>query len=204
VRRLYVRLGNNISPQLCWLRLAGESGSELVSRSVRVFWDGLRLGGEADKVGTLASNFAQKVSLMRASRKLVANTFAWVVVPLHCVLLAIMLFITEVMRIFGAELAKVQDQSLNSDVMTEAGVSPLLLYSAPNMRFISLFVGLMILLLTAANSFAPYAATGGNRYKLCLYGAVMMFISGVALIVVPAVVSVLFHNIAATPMPPPQ
>ena len=47
VRRLYVRLGNNISPQLCWLRFAGETGSELVSRSVRIFWDGLRLGGDA-------------------------------------------------------------------------------------------------------------------------------------------------------------
>jgi len=204
VRRLYVRLGNNISPQLCWLRFAGETGSELVSRSVRVFWDGLRLGGEASQVGSLASTFAQKVALQRSTRKLVATTFAWVVVPLHAVLLSIMLFITEVMRIFGAELAKVQDQSLNSDIMSEAGVSNMLLYSAPNMHFISLFVGMMILVLTAANTFAPYAAGGGNRYKLCLFAAIMMFMSGIAIIVVPAMVSVLFQNIAATPTSPGQ
>jgi flagellar protein FlaJ len=199
VRRLYVRLGNNISPQLCWLRFAGETGSELVTRSVRVFWDGLRLGGDAGQVGSLASTFAQKVALQRASRKLVSTTFAWVVVPLHAVLLSIMLFITEVMRIFGGELSKVQDQSLNSDIMSEAGVSNFLLYSAPNMRFVSLFVGMMILVLTAANSFAPYAAGGGNRYKLCLFAAIMMFMSGVAILVIPAVVSVLFQNIAAAP-----
>jgi flagellar protein FlaJ len=199
VRRLYVRLGNNISPQLCWLRFAGETGSELVSRSVRTFWDGLRLGGDAGRVGSLASTFAQKVALQRASRKLVATTFAWVVLPLHAVLLGIMLFVTEVMRIFGGELAKVQTESLNSDIMTQAGVTNTLLYSAPNMRFISLFVGMMILVLTAANSFAPYAAGGGNRYKLCLFAAVMMFMSGIAIIVVPAMVSVLFQNIAATP-----
>jgi flagellar protein FlaJ len=204
VRRLYVRLGNNISPQLCWLRFAGETGSELVSRSVRIFWDGLRLGGDASRVGSLASTFAQKVALQRSTRKMVSTTFAWVVVPLHAVLLAIMLFITEVMRIFGGELAKVQTESLNSDIVAQAGVSNFLLYSAPNMHFISLFVGMMILVLTAANSFAPYAAGGGNRYKLCFFAAVMMFMSGVAIIVIPAVVSVLFQNIAATPASPGQ
>jgi len=204
VRRLYVRLGNNISPQLCWLRFAGETGSELVSRSVRTFWDGLSLGGDASQVGSLASTFAQKVALQRASRKLVATTFAWVVVPLHAVLLSIMLFITEVMRIFGGELAKVQSESLNSDIVAQAGVSNFLLYSAPNMGFISLFVSMMILVVTAANTFAPYAAGGGNRYKLCLFAAVMMFMSGVAMLVIPAVVSVLFENIAATPTSPGQ
>ena len=146
VHRLYVRLGNNIAPQLCWLRFAGESGSELVSRSVRVFWDGLRLGGDPERVGSLASNFAQKVSLLRESRKMVTTTFAWVVVPLHCVLLSIMLFITEVLRIFGTELSKVQDESLNSDMLSQAGVSQMLMYSAPDMHFISIFVGMMILL----------------------------------------------------------
>jgi flagellar protein FlaJ len=204
VRRLYVRLGNNIAPELCWLRFAGETGSELVSRSVRIFWDGLRLGGDAGQVGALASNLAQKVALLRASRKLVATTFVWVVVSLHAVLLAIMLFITEVMRVFGTELAKVQGESLNSDIVAEAGVTDLLLYSAPNMHFISLFVGMMILLLTAANSFAPYAAGGGSPYKICLFAALMMFISGIAVLVIPAMVSVLFQNIAATPAPPPQ
>jgi flagellar protein FlaJ len=204
VRRLYVRLGNNISPQLCWLRFAGETGSELVSRSVRTFWDGLRLGGDASRVGSLASAFAQKVVLQRSTRKMVATTFTWVVVPLHAVLLAIMLFITEVMRIFGGELAKVQTESLNSDIVTQAGVSNFLLYSAPNMHFISLFVGMMILVLTAANSFAPYAAAGGNRYKLCLFAAIMMFMSGIAIIVIPAMVSTLFQNIAATPTPSGQ
>jgi archaellum biogenesis protein FlaJ (TadC family) len=80
----------------------------------------------------------------------------------------------------------------------------MLLYSAPNMRFITVFVGMMIIFLTAANTFAPYAAVGGHRYKLCLYGAIMLFISGVAIIFIPAMVSVLFDNVAAMPAPPQQ
>ncbi len=204
VRRLYVRLKNNIAPQLCWLRFAGETGSEMVTRPVRIFWDGLRLGGDAARVGSLASNFAQKVALLRATRKMVATTFAFVVVPLHAVLLAIMLFVTEVMGIFGAEMARIQDESLNSDIVEQAGVSNMLLFGAPNMEFIKLFVGMMILLLTAANSFAPYAAGGGSRYRLCLFASVMMFISGVAIIIVPAAVSALFQSVSGTPAVPGQ
>lgn len=201
VHRLYVRLNNNISPQLCWLRLAGETGSEMVSRSVRIFWDGLRMGGDPGRIGTLASNFAQKVVLLRASRKLVSGTFAWVVIPLHVALLGIMLFITEVMRIFGTQLTKIQDETLTSDTLAEAGVSQALLFASPDMRIISLFVGMMVFLLTVSNTFAPYAAAGGHPYKMCLYGSIMMLISGVGIIIVPAAVSSLFESVAATPTP---
>jgi archaellum biogenesis protein FlaJ (TadC family) len=58
---------------------------------------------------------------------------------------------------------------------------------------------MMILVLTAANSFAPYAAGGGNRYKLCFFAAVMMFMSGVAMIVIPHMVSAVFENISTAP-----
>jgi archaellum biogenesis protein FlaJ (TadC family) len=93
----------------------------------------------------------------------------------------------------------VQDQTLDSDIIREAGVGDMLTFAAPNMQFVTLFVGLMILLLTAANSFAPYAALGGNRFKIFLFASVMMFMSGVALLVVPHVVSALFEAVAHPP-----
>lgn len=199
VRRLHVWLNSDIAPNLCWLRFAGETGSELVTRSVRIFWDGLRMGGDAGEVGALASSYALKITVLRATRKMVANTFAFVIVPMHAVILAIMLFITQVMWVFGEELVKVQGQNLESDLMSEAGVSGMLTFAAPNMEFVTFFVSVMILLLTAANSFAPYAAVGGNRFKVFLFMAVMMFISGVAVLVVPRVVSTLFEAVAHPP-----
>ena len=50
----------------------GETGSELVNRSVRIFWDGVTLGGEPQKVGNEASAFAMKISLLRAQRNQVS------------------------------------------------------------------------------------------------------------------------------------
>ena len=198
VGRLYLRLKSGISPDLCWLRLAAESGSEVVTRSVRIFWDGVRAGGDTEKVSTLASDFALKIFLLRADRKMVALTFSAVAVPLHAVLIGILLFITEVVTIFGSALGQTQQQTLQGGVAAEAGVGNALIYQVPALAFLPVFVGAVTLMLTAANSFAPYAATGGHRLKLCLFAAVMMVISGVALMVVPLLVQSVFEGIADT------
>lgn len=200
VRRLYVRLQNDMSPELTWARLAGETGSELVTRCVRIFAEGIRLGGDPAAVGALAASFALRVSLLRSSRSLVANTFGFVVIPTHAALLMILLFVTEVVRVFGAKIGEVQGATnFDSEVVREAGVGNAILFEAPDMRFISALVAIMIVLLTAANSFAPYAASGGHRYKVFMFACVMMVISGVAMLTVPPVVNMLFHSVASTP-----
>jgi flagellar protein FlaJ len=199
VHRLYVRLSNGIQPDLTWMRLCGESGSELVTRAIRIFWDGIRVGGEPSVVGKLAAEFAQKVSLLRQTRGLVANTFMFVVVPMHAALLAILLFVTEVMKIFGHQLASVQDENLNSDIVQEAGVSGFITFANPNFTLISVFVTIAIVLLTVANSFAPYAAGGGHKFKFFLFASVMMLMSGIAFLVVPPIVQGLFAKVSAGP-----
>jgi flagellar protein FlaJ len=203
VQRLYIRLRNAISPDLSWLRLAAESGSEMVTRCIRVFWDGVRVGGDTEKVATLSSEFALKIYLLRADRKLVSTTFSFVVIPLHGVLIAILLFVTQVVQIFGEQLSEVQSQSLEGGVAAEAGVNSALLFQAPALTFIPVFVGTVALMLTAANAFAPYAAGGGHRLKICLYLAIMMVMTGLMIMLVPALVDSLFKSVVDTPVAAP-
>jgi flagellar protein FlaJ len=199
-RRLYIRLKNDISSELTWARFAGETGSELVTRCVRIFAEGIRLGGDPTLVGSLAAAFAQKVSLMRASRALVANTFVFVVVPMHAALLSILLFVTEVVDVFGGKISEVQGESLNSDLVEQAGVGNAILYSSPDMHMIHILLISTIIMLTIANAFAPYAASGGHRFKLFIYSSLMMLISGVTMLVVPYVVDSLFKSVSQTPV----
>ncbi len=166
---------------------------------MRIFWDGIRVGGDAAVVGVLAAKFAQKVSLLRQTRGLVANTFMFVVVPMHAALLAILLFVTQVMRIFGEQLSAVQDENLNSDIVREAGVSGVITFAAPDLALINIFVSTAIILLTVANSFAPYAASGGHKFKFFGFAAVMMLMAGVAMLTIPPVVQGLFQHVAETP-----
>ncbi len=200
VRRLYVRLTNDLPSDMTWARLAGETGSELITRTVRIFSDGIKVGGDPAAVGELASSFGQKVSLLRASRSLVTTSFAFVVVPMHAVLLTIILFVTEVVLIFGGKIAEVQDENLDSDLIAEAGVSNAIVFAAPDAAFIRLLVVVSIIMLTMANSFAPYAAAGGHRYKIFYFAVIMMLISGVAYLAVPEVVQGLFRSVSETPL----
>jgi flagellar protein FlaJ len=200
VRRLYVRLSNDLESGLVWTRLCGETGSELVTRSVRIFAEGIRLGGDPAAVGNLAAAYAMKISLLRSSRALVSSTFMFVVMPMHAALLGIMLFVTEVVRVFGTQIAEIQQENIDSDIVQEAGVSQAISFAQPDMGFISLFVGVMVVLLTFANAFAPYAATGGHRFKLFVFLACTMFMSGVAMLVIPSIVQGLFQSVSETPL----
>jgi flagellar protein FlaJ len=200
VRRLYVRLSNDIESSIVWARMCGETGSEVVTRSMRIFAEGIRLGGDPAAVGNLAAAYAMKVSLLRSSRGLVSSTFMFVVMPMHAALLGIMLFVTEVVNVFGRQIADIQKESIDSAIIQEAGVSQAISFAAPDMAFVNIFVGVTILMLTVANAFAPYAASGGHRFKIFVFLACTMAMSGIAMLVIPQIVQGLFQSVSETPL----
>jgi len=199
VRRLHVRLRSGIKPDLCWDRFISETGSELVDRSVSTFWDTTKLGGDPDQIGYLSSLFALKISLMRENRKLVSQTFQYLIIPLHAVLIAILLFITEVMAIFATQLSGIQSQAIASTASAnQAGVdvTNVLAFATPNVAFIRGFALVVTLVLTAVDSWAPHATSGGHYHKFWAHLAIMMVLSGLGLLFIPHLVGGLFHHIA--------
>jgi flagellar protein FlaJ len=199
VRRLHVRLRSGIRPDLCWDRFISETGSELVDRSVSTFWDTMKVGGDPDAIGYLSSLFAMKISLLRENRKLVSQTFMYLMLPLHFVLIAILLFVTEVMVIFATQLNNIQSAALtNADPTTTGGtdVSNVLAFASPNIAFIRGFALVVTIVLTIVDTWSPHAAAGGHHHKIWLYAAVMMLLSGLGLMLVPHVVSGLFHSVS--------
>ena len=200
VRRLFVRLRTGIRPDMCWDRFVAETGSELVDRSVGTFWDTIKLGGDPDQIGYLSSLFSLKISLMRENRKLVSQTFMYLMVPLHAVLIAILMFVTEVMVIFAVQLQNIQTQAITSTDPTTTGgidVTNVLAFAAPNVAFIRGFALVVTLFLTFVDTWAPHSTSGGHHHKVWLYAAIMMLISGVLLMAVPAVVQGLFSSVSS-------
>jgi archaeal flagellar protein FlaJ len=199
VRRLHVRLRSGIRPDLCWDRFIEETGSELVDRSVSTFWDTIKVGGDPDSIGFLSSLFALKISLLRENRKLVSQTFMYLMVPLHAVLIGILLFVTEVMVIFAQQLNNIQTQAIaNTDPTTTGGidVTSVLAFAAPNIGFIRGFALVVTIVLTLVDTWSPHATSGGHHHKVWLFAAIMLLISGLGLMLIPAVVSGLFQSVA--------
>ena len=88
VTQLRSRLKAGIEPSLCWASLVDEAGSELVERTVQMFWDSIRVGGEPGEVGAASAFFSSRIAFMRATRDMVASTFQYLTVPLHIALAA--------------------------------------------------------------------------------------------------------------------
>lgn len=188
---LYTRLLAGINPHRCWERFVGETGSEQVNRSVRIFWDGVTLGGEPERVGNHASDFAMKIAHLRAQRGLIASGLQWLAIAMHAVLAVVVVFIYQTLVAFGALVA---------DMMPEGGMpqgipglSSWGLYAggSSELNMLHVMVMVIVVVLTFANAFAIYSTGGGHIFKLAFYLAITMALSGAALVFVPPLVSVM-------------
>ena len=193
--RLRARLLAGISPDLCWQRFVAESGSEMVHRTVQMFWDGIQLGGEPERIGLSSSLYSMRVSLLRAKRKLIASTFTWLVIPLHIALTGLMVFILQVMDIFQATLASIGDVDV-SQTSTAITATPFSSFNAHGTSIFVWLITLVILVLTVANAYAPKAAEGGHNLKLLYNLGIMGIISGANLLLVPQFVQFVFRNVS--------
>src|SRR6185295_10056043 len=120
-------------------------------------------------------------------------------VPLHAVLIAILLFVTEVMVIFAVQLNNIQSQAIsNTDPTTTGGidVTNVLAFASPNVAFIRGFALVVTIVLTVVDTWSPHATSGGHHHKVWLYAAVMLVLSGASLILVPHIVGGLFSNVS--------
>jgi len=193
VGRLHTRLLAGITPDSCWNRFVCETGSELVNRSVRTFWDGITLGGEPQDVGNESSAFAMKISLLRAQRAQIASGFTWLTVAMHAVLTVLSVFIYSVFVSFSQLVKKMMpQQQLSNDVVAKLPSFGFFTQSAGQLNILHFMVVMIVFVLTIANAFAMYAVGGGHPRKLIFYLAITTAISGVVLLVVPSVASTMF------------
>lgn len=204
LKRLLTRVACGLSTSLCWTRFMSDTGSELVHRVVRAFWDGNDWGGEPEKIGKYTSDMALRVWLLRAKRKLVSSTFNYVVVPMHIALMGTLVFISEVVAAFNDKLLDAQALSQSENASTirpeDIGIPGALAFQSFDTGFLHIIVMVVIVCLTFVNAFACRAAAGGHRYKFCLFAAVMMISSGIILLVVPALAARMFSDTLSSPV----
>ncbi len=185
IRRLQSRLRNQISPKVCWDRFIDETGSEMVNRSTRMFVDGINLGGSPDKVGEITSDFAMNIALLRAKRYVTATPFAYLTIPLHGAMSALLIFILEIMTAFNGKLADATADLMSKSSNMASQIPHLPFFQSKDMGQTSLLIMGAVIVLTIANTMAPKFATGGHSLKLAFYGSIMCTLSGLNLLLIP-------------------
>jgi len=190
VELLYTRILAGINPHLCWGQFVGESSSEQVNRSVRIFWDGVTLGGEPERVGNEASAFAMKVSYLRSQRRLISSGLTWLAIAMHAVLTLVVVFIDQTLKTFST---LVKGATAGTDLASVPGLTNIGMFASNSteMGMLHFMIIVIVLVLTVSNALAIHATDGGHIHKLAFYLGIMLLISGAALVFVPPVVNML-------------
>ena len=192
VKSLQVRLTAGISPELCWSRFTSEMGSELVKRSTEIFWDSVRIGGDPEEVGKASSMFAMKIVFLRAKRALVSQSFTWLCITMHAVLVSLMVFIHQIMVIFSEAFQSLEVEGTSETLTDIPFTAP---FAGSQLDLLQSVTIALILIFCGANAFAIKATQGGHNYKFIFYLSIMLAISGLVLVFVPQIASMIFSSL---------
>ena len=196
VNLLYKRLLAGIDRTPCWDTFVGDTGSEQVNPSVRIFWDGVTLGGEPEKVGNDASDFAMKIALLREKRQLIASGFLWLAMAMHVILAVLLVFIYQTLLTFTGLIQSIAPEGDNVQAMANLPSFGIFSGSSMELNLMYFMVTVIVIVLALANAFAVYATSGGHIYKFSYYLAMTTGISGAAILFVPPVVDMMFTGMA--------
>jgi len=193
VKNLHTRLTAGIRTKLSWRKFIDETGSELAHRSVGMFYDAIEVGGSAGQAGQQAAFFASKIALLRARRRTVAGPFRWLCMTMHAAVVAILVFITEVISTFAGMLGKAQ--SAMPQVEGSPSMGAFNSFNLSGLEIMHSMVIPLVLIFTFANALAPSMAEGGSKYKILSNLAFTAGISGVMLLVLPKLAAMLFSTV---------
>jgi flagellar protein FlaJ len=187
IRRLQRRLDALVEPEICWKQFGTESGSRLISEVTDIFYHSIKLGGDPERAGYLCSLFTAKTTQLRAKRRMVAGTFSGLATVMQAVVAGLMVFVLSIVNEFAALVATLMPESTDGTAPTMSlGMAE---FTAGELNFLALMTVTMIVMLGIVSATAIVLADGGYRLKVTLYMVSTMFISGIALLVVPPLVS---------------
>lgn len=193
IKALHVRLISGIRSRLCWNKFIEETGSELTNRSVGMFYDAIDLGGEPQAAGYNASLFTSKIATLRAKRKSIVTPFRWLCLVMHGAVVALLIFITEVMGIFGNMLQEATNSIQNVSALQNSNtVSSLTSFNFGGLDLLKSMVIPLVIVFTICDAVAPSVAEGGNKLKFCFNLAFTSAITGLGMIALPPLAESLF------------
>ena len=194
VTRLSARLDSRLQPDICWQRFSLETGSETVYRSVKMFNDANRLGGDPEEVGFRSSIVATMLDFLRAKRSQVSASFGYLAIAMHIAIVGLLSFVVQVLLMFGEVLENVYTESV---VEAQEMASNMFTFSFEGIEFLQAVVLPCIIVLSLTTAFAAAAADGGNKYKFFSFLALTLGSSGAVMVLVPVAADSIFGSMSA-------
>jgi flagellar protein FlaJ len=198
VDSLFSKLNLGLDENQSWNRFIGESGSNSIYKYTNIFRDSVTLGGSPDKVGLIVGTSSLEQVLLRDKRHMVSMGFVTLVIPMHAAMVGILLFLFHIMvnisnaihTVVGS-LGETQSAISGSSSMGGMVSGMNFLMSFPEDKM-TIYVMIIILLITISNIIAGRIVYGGDRYIYYLFATIFFTISGALVIIAPIVVGIFF------------
>ncbi|AKB64088.1 archaellar assembly protein FlaJ [Methanosarcina mazei] len=194
VEELHKGLSMGFKSRLCWEKFIGETGSELINRSSRIFNDAVELGGDPAEIGNIVSASSLAIVLLRMKRQLVSSGFKGLALTLHAVMVGLLIFVMEIISRFSGLVSKMSEAYMSAEGSMNgmSGMGMSMFNVAESVPLLYKFTFSVIIILTISNTLVVKIVEGGGNYKLLFYGGLMSGISGLCMILIPPVVSRVF------------
>jgi flagellar protein FlaJ len=197
VKKLIASLRFGIDPQLCWLKFVEDTGSEQANRSVRIFWDGISIGGDAAVVANQSSMFALKVSLLRGKRNMIASGFSYLCIAMHATLAILLIGIYNILLQFSNAVQSMAGTAQEGmEALNQLPTFAFFSQGGSQLQTLNMLVLAMLIMLTFVNAVAIKVVEGGHNLKFVFYLGLTLIISGFSMLIVPNLVQAIFGNMS--------
>jgi flagellar protein FlaJ len=150
-------------------------------------------------VGLIVGTSSLEQVLLRDKRHMVAMGFVTLVVPMHAAMIGILLVLFYIMTNISkaietviSTLGESQAAISGSSSAMPAGLSVSFLMHFP-VDTMTVYVMIIILLITISNIIAGRIVYGGDRYIFYLFATILFSISGALAIAAPFIVGIFFN-----------
>ncbi|MDI6719528.1 MAG: archaellar assembly protein FlaJ [Methanomicrobiales archaeon] len=196
---VYSKLNLGLDEKRSWERFIGESGSNLIYKYMNIFRDAVELGGSPDRIGQIIGSSMLEQVLLREKRDMFYKGFIVLLIPMHAAMVGIFLFLFHILLLMAKGIAAVMEQfggsesalSGPSSVGGQALGGMGLFVNFPEGQM-TVFVVIIISLLTLFNVIAGKIVAGGDRYMFYFFASLLCIITGALYIAAPIAVHMFF------------
>jgi flagellar protein FlaJ len=198
INGVYSKLNLGLDEEKTWGRFIGESGSNLIYKYFNIFRDSVLLGGKPDKIGQIVGSSMLEQVLLREKRNTISMGFVILLIPMHAMMVGIFLFLFHILITMSKAIAEVVT-ALGSSGMGSTGTISGSLGGGIEMFVnfpeteMTIYVIVMITILTVANTIAGKIVMGGDRYMYYFFASLLLAVTGLIYIAAPIVVGMFFN-----------
>jgi flagellar protein FlaJ len=198
---VYSKLNLGLDEKMVWERFIRESGSNLIYKYLNIFRDSVALGGSPADIGKIVSSSMLEMVLLRKKRELLSTGFIVLLIPMHVAMVAIFLFLYEILLTMAHAVKEVMDSFADTQAAMSGSTASIGDSMAGSMDLfvnfpeatMGAFVVNILFMITVSNILAGTIVKGGDRYMYYFFGSVLFGLTGIVYIVTPFVVSIFFQ-----------